>query len=472
MPLKLLRGASPERSRRLEHGLVLFTALLALWHLAQGWSPLRLSADGVHFLQVAASVADGAGYLYQGTATYYPHGYPTLIAVLDRAGLGISWMIFGVNYVFAGCGLWAVYRIARGPYCLERWMGLLVVALSLLSYVFIKHVPLPMSDIAYFGLATLSIWFLAHAASFPDGRRWLPLVAGAALAAVAIWFRTVGIALVPAVLWAAFVGNSPFRIPLLRLARSRLGAATLGLAALLAFGVAGLFVIDTQAKYLHELALYFDAMHRLGWEAALHNRALVLGGLLLNVPASQLPAALSPWIALAGVALVLVAGYGAWLRRRQLAVVDVYLLAYLGIVTVWPAGDARFYLPVLPLLMLWGAIGIRQVVAERAPRIGPVVVVIYLLGFASAGTAALAYSTSLTFAGDTFPARYGSGAFAAEYRTAFDGPHPSAMAGSIPALEVLVRYEPRTNAYFRALPEYPRISSALEASLFSKPPVP
>ena len=465
MPFTTSNSASTDRARLLKPGLVLFTILLALWHLIQGWSPLRLNEDVVHLLRVAGAVADGAGYVYQGAPTYYPHGYPALIAAFDRAGLGVSWVIFGVNYVFAGFGLWAVYRIARGPYRLQGWIGTLVVALTLLSYVFVKHVPLPMSDVPFFGLSTLSIYFLALANSYPDSRRWLPLVAGTALAALAIWFRTVGIALAPAVLWAAFSENSPLTSPLKRIARHRLGAVTLGIAALVGVVAAVLVIVRTQAKYLHELATYFDALNRGEWLETLYERAQIFGGLFLNLPGSQLPSSLETLLAVAGVVALGVVGYGLWLRRRHFSAVDVYMLTYLGVVTVWPAGDARFFLPVLPLLLLWGIGAVRHVIASRASRIWTVILAVYLLGFSFAGMAALAYSTSLTFAGDTFPARYGSGYFESEYRIAFEGPYPQAASEHISALEVLVRYEPRTNAYFRALPDYPRLSPELKETL-------
>ncbi len=462
------KGAAIHRgdSRLLERGIVLLVVLLALWHLIQGWGPLRLSADAVHLLQVAGSAADGAGYMYQGTPTYYPHGYPALIAAVDRAGLGVSWVIFGLNYMFAGCGLWAVYRIARGPYQLQGWIAALVVALTLLSYVFVKHLPLPMSDVPYFGLSTLSVYFLTLATSCRDSRRWLPLATGMALAVLAIWFRTVGIALVPAVLWAAFSANNSLTNPIARFARHRLGAVALGLVGLAS---AAFVIVRTQAKYLQELAAYAATLNQGEWAEVLGKRASAYGELFLNVPESRIPSGLEPFFTLAGTLAVVLFGYGLWLRWRHFSAVDAYAFTYLGIVTVWPAGDARFLLPVFPLLLLWGIGAVRHLVESDAARNRTILLAIYLLGFGFAGTAALTYSTSLTFAGGDFPTRYGNGSFVSEYRIAFEGPYPAAASDFIPALEVLLRYEPRTNAYFRESPDFPRLSPELKETLLNSP---
>lgn len=461
MPFTTSRFADPDRARILKRGLVFVTSLLAVLHLIQGWSPLRLSEDVVHLLQVAGSVADGTGYVYRGAPTYYPHGYPALIAAFDRAGLGVSWVLFGVNYVIAGFGLWAAYRIARGPFRLQGWLGMLAVALTMLSFVFVKHVPLPMSDVPFFGLSMLSIYFLSRATSFPDSRRWLPLLVGTAFAAFAVWFRTIGIALAPAILWAVLSDSSP----LTRISRHRLSGVMLGIVGVVAIVAAVFLIANSQAKYLGELDTYLVWLSQgdLVWE--FYKRIQTLGELFLNLPGSQLPSNLEALLAVAGALALILMGYGLWLRRRHFSVPDVYLVTYLGIVTLWPARDTRFLLPVFPLLVLWGIVAVRQVIASPASRGWTVMVSAYLLGFGFAGTAALAYSTSLTFAGDSFPARYGKGAFESEYRIAFDGPSPGATSNFIPAIEVLVRYEPRTNVYFRDSPSYPRLSSELKEAL-------
>lgn len=473
MPLLDARTAPLSSARRLTSGLLLIVVSLAAWHLVQGWSPLRLNVDAIHFLSVAASVADGEGYLYAGTPTYFPHGYPALIAAFGRLGLGVSWAVFGVSYAFFALGLWATYSIVREGDRQPRWVGFLVVSLSLLSFAFVKHVPVPTSDVPYFGLATLSAYVLARTAAYADARRWWLLLLGVALAGLAIWFRTVGIALVPAVLWAALAQGSPLMAPIARISRHRLGVAALALVALAGVAAGVFLVLHTQAKYVDELGIYFASMDLGEWIETFYERTQLLGELALNVPASQLPAALGLILAGAGVVAAAMLGYGLWLRRRRLSAVDVYVLTYLGIITVWPAGDARFMMPILPLLMIWAVEGVRDLLPTSprvtlASRASQFVVYAYVAGFALAGLAALAYSTSLTLAGDRFPARYGSGSFESEYRLAFEGPYPGGKTDFVPALEVLVRYEPRTNAFYRSLPEYPDLPRELVGDLLAE----
>jgi hypothetical protein len=63
------------------------------------------------------------------------------------------------------------------------------------------------------------------------------------------------------------------------------------------------------------------------------------------------------------IAIVLIL-VGQWSRRRQFSPVDGYLLAYVGILLIWPFDDTRFLAPVLPLLLTLGWLGLRSVMPQ------------------------------------------------------------------------------------------------------------
>ncbi|MGC2274192.1 MAG: hypothetical protein WA539_19615, partial [Candidatus Sulfotelmatobacter sp.] len=67
--------------------------LISLAYLMQIASPLRLVGDGVDYLLQASSAADGYGFRVHGEKSMRPPGYPALIFLLLKAGIGKSWAI-------------------------------------------------------------------------------------------------------------------------------------------------------------------------------------------------------------------------------------------------------------------------------------------------------------------------------------------------------------------------------------------
>ena len=95
----------------------------------------------------------------------------------------------------------------------------------------------------------------------------------------------------------------------------------------------------------------------------------------------------------------------------------IYLLAYLAILAVWPHRDARFWLPVLPLLAMVVVQAIEPLENPTAKRLG----VAYLCIYGLMAVVAFVYSTRLTYAGSRFPALYGDGAYRQSYEKHWAG---------------------------------------------------
>ena len=133
---------------------------------------------------------------------------------------------------------------------------------------------------------------------------------------------------------------------------------------------------------------------------------------------------------------------GIWAARRRLGPAHVYLLAYGAILAIWPYGDARFLLPVIPLLTAVFVEGIAPLMARRWAR-----GLAWGAGVwcALLGGAAMAFSIRITLSGDNFPSAYGAGQYSNSYRAAFDQPiNMASEFGIIPeVVEVLRRYDPR-----------------------------
>ena len=94
---------------------------------------------------------------------------------------------------------------------------------------------------------------------------------------------------------------------------------------------------------------------------------------------------------------------GAARRRDRLAAVDVYTAGYLAILLVWPYQDARFWIPVIPILFGYVALGWEHSWAGRPLRWARAA---YLGAYGLLGVVALAYSSWISLARDRFPDRF------------------------------------------------------------------
>ena len=195
---------------RYEKWAICALCALSVLYLLQMFSPLRLTTDSIVYLQVARSAADGQGFLFHGESTHYPPGYPALIALLIKSGQAASWSFIGLNCLFVALGLLACFVIFRQTFKLSLWVTLLLCCLTLLNWVFIKHMPLLLSDIPYFGvsLATMALLVLAEESSAAPRKVIVALALLLMIFAIAL--RAIGIALLPSFLWFIF-RNYTFR---------------------------------------------------------------------------------------------------------------------------------------------------------------------------------------------------------------------------------------------------------------------
>jgi len=406
-----------------------------------------MNKDAIEFLEIAASVSDGDGFLTNGQPSHYPPGYPLILAGLDRAGMGHSAVLIGLNLASLAVGLACAGFILSRSLRIGREPALLLAAMTLLSWVVVKHVTLPVSDVPYLGVSLASLALATRATELRGRRKALCLAGATVLAAIAISLRTIGVALAPALAMAA-AGGSRFSWTGLRRAwetHRRVATLTLtGVGVCLAAGGA----ILGSTKYAREMVRDWRGVGDL-----VRFRLEDWAELLLNGSQAQLPQALQPWMMLPGLAFVAALAIGVR-ARRGLAPVDLYVGAYTAILLVWPYRDARFWIPVVPLLLGYVWLGFREV-AETRRAAARWVGAGYLTGYAAMGLLALAYSTWLTFSGHRFADRYGGGIYRASYLAAFgqepeidDAAPPPALVGRADHSEeridrVLRRFGPR-----------------------------
>ena len=392
---------------------ILLLVLIASFAV-QVWSPLRLCTDSLVLLSMAESAAQGSGFLDHGHTTVFPPGYPALVAVLLRSGLGHPWAIVALNAILCGIGLICFYAIATNGLALSRVVALNLCSWFLLSWVVIKHFCLPLTDLAFLAVSMLCLYALNQAWQVrDDASRFVSFVcAGWALTIGAILVRRIGVALIPALICTVVLHRPGLALKELKHApklKVTLVAAAC-LVGLLALGWATVST-STLSDYSVDRTPLLYRLPRI-----FTYRLTELGELLLNVPASRLPRPLAHILPLAGgLLLTLVAG-GMIIRRAIPGPIEVFLCGYAAVLFVWPYYDARFWLPAIPLLFAFAAVSVERLMRVR---LAPQLVAAYVVLFALLGAGAIAYSSRVTFAGAKFPDVYGDDTLRSTYCVAF-----------------------------------------------------
>ena len=385
--------------------------ILAIGFLLQIFTPLRLNTDAVTLLSMAESAAHGDGFLDDGAKSVFPPGYPAMLAVLLKLGLAHPWVIVGLNMVFLSLGLLAVFFLLSQEFFADRAVVLMICCLFLLSYVVVKHCTVPLTEGPFFFCSMCCLAFMCKAVNLTSTRHFVVL-AGAALlsAAAAITIRRIGIAFVPPLVFM-FFGSRQFKSWWAGFAsRSKL-VVVIG-SGLVASAIAGIFaftsywrifISDARARYRiipHSWLLWY--------------RLKEFGELFINFPLYRIPATLQravPWI---GFLLLLLLVVGLATRRGKVSPTDVFIVCYAVILSAWPYYDARFWWPVIPLLIAYSLTAVQRL------KVPAVIVWTYCVWFGILGFGTIAYSTRISFSGCDFPQRYGAGDLTTTYRAAFD----------------------------------------------------
>jgi len=357
------------------------------------------------------SAAHGNGFLDSGERTVFPPGYPALLAILLKSSVAHSWVIVGMNMAFLSLGLCAVYSLLVREFFQDKAVVLTICSFSLLSYVVVKHCTIPLTDIPFFFFSMCCIAVISLATTTDSTRRFARLAATAWLLAVAaITVRRIGVALFPALAFM-HVSTPRFKLLLGRMSlRSKL--ISIMIAVFVGAGVAYVFAHTSYWRIFISDANFAGISTFISQIPSYRFREL--GELFGNFPLTKMPSklhAMVPWLGLVLFILILI---GLATKRRAITSTEVFMACYMGILFVWPYNDARFWLPVIPLLIAY------LVLAVKSLRLPKAVIAIYCIAFATLGFGAIAYSSRITFAGSTFPDKYyGDGSLRPTYCAAF-----------------------------------------------------
>lgn len=369
-------------------------AVLGAMYLLQALSPLRLDNDSVVYLRMATSFVDGVAL----DPTGLPPGYPALIALLDTLGLGFPFVFVLANIASIALGLVSAQYLFDNPESGRRsW----VVPLTMLAVSVIKYMPMPLPESLFFGISLSAVAVMTAATRRTGMGRARLLLLALVLTLVAVTVRLVGVALVPALLWACCNVDG-------RNVASRVGwtfrEKRIGGVALLGFMlVLTVLLGDSLQKYSYEAQIKYAQLEvwRLG---SLHfqNLLVAFGEIVLNLLGAKFLSyrVVFPLVGFATLLWIL----SAVRLKRPSTPAAVYLVSFLAILVLWPYTALRLWLPIIPLLIGFaeGATlrftpGLKWMLFKR----------LYVAWFVVAGLAAIAYTTRITFSGNNFSKVYG-----------------------------------------------------------------
>ena len=408
---------------------VLFFVSIA--YLLQVVSPLRINTDVYRLLSMAVSAHNGEGYLVNGHIDQFPIGYPFIIKLLLDTGLANSSTLVMLNLISLVIGTlvsWTLYKSqSRRPH------AYLVILFPLSSWVMIKHVTLPLTDLIYLALSSLSIFFLCNFYMRGGFYKWYFFLSSVFFGYLSLMCRTTGLCIFPVI---AIIGIL-HRDHRYLLKVNQIFLISLGVLTSLSIVVFGI-VTKTywfEAQFLNS-GSYFQSfmitVQRVGLVTSLvtnaQYRIIEFGEIFWNIPVNKIMS-LFPILFISGLIVWVVQLYGAWLifRTSALLPLSVYFLLYSVMIFLWPSQsyESRFWLPLLPVMAILLITALqdlqdRWLILKSLFRA-------YAFVFFSLGVVAIIFSTRISMSGMEFSELYGNGHNQMTYRYALQNGKPVDM---------------------------------------------
>ena len=353
-------------------------AVFGVGYLLQTASALRLDSDSVVYLYAASRFADGST-----PGVDVPLGYSVFLAALDRWGIASAFFFVLANCAFLALGLFCLWHLASESQLLDRrW----ILLLSLASVPIIHAVALALPEPAYLGISLLALLCMRQATVTPRSKQILLLAAAALLSAFAISLRNAGVALLPALLLTVFQA---------RFFTSRRSLLML-VGALAAMTVAVVIVVSGTTAVAHSIyqaRVYFP--HGLDVRklpVLLFNTLIGTGEMISNVPYSRFKQLQVLYLLIGALSAAFL--LFRFRPARALGPVGLYTLSYLAILFFWPYPSPRLWMPILPLLIAYGAPAAYAL--ARSGRASLFLLRAYACWFILTGAVALVYTSRIS----------------------------------------------------------------------------
>lgn len=370
-------------------------AAVGVW--AQNESLVGVNYDDGIYVLLAKALAQGEGYRVtflpvEVPAVKYPPLYPMslvpfwLFSGSQESALAAMKLTNGI-YIGAAAGLFVVLLLDLG--LLATPLAVLIALLGFAAGSMMLVASGLLSEPLYLVLLFLALWLTDRTSESPAAGR---LVVVGILAGLVLLTRTVGLALLGAVLWATWQRGG-----------RRAAAVTAG-AALLVAGPWMIYAAVGSGRVPGLLTPGYGSYGRLYLAligetpgAALSVAVTNLGAILQTLGGKLVPEAGATVESLVGAALIMLAAFGSRHIYRRAPTTTSYAWLYLILVSLWVFPPFRFVFILFPLLIALAAAGLlalaRRVEQKARPGLGERLRVAILV----AGTAVLVHQAYVEF---------------------------------------------------------------------------
>jgi hypothetical protein len=404
---------------------------MGLIYLAGCFTPLHIHFDSIRYFNIKDCIQYGCDPNSEVAKDYLPYGYTGLLIALSKVGILNAFTIVFVNCLYLFAALYFISKIFKGLV-----HPALFVVIALFNWTVIKFAMHPLSEMQYVFFSSASLYsFYIYTQKKSYGALALAFV----FAIGTVLTRTVGITLFPAlilgIIWQ-------YRNELKRIiVKNKILVIVLLLA-----GV-GMIFFAKQLKIVDYTSLLKGPLEKgLGNFIGenLKNHFTELAEVFINMPINKVEGyvpggmgkALFITLGVACLAWILISLFSS--KSKIPFFIRAYLLFYIFIIFNWPYYDPRFWVPVLPLLVI---------LVLRTPfTLNSVVKILsrlYLAVYLALGFAAAAYALYNGFNKERFSRTQAAGDYKNEYEVHFFGKPLTDTARQIDpnVVEILKKYD-------------------------------
>jgi hypothetical protein len=391
------------------YGLV-FIAILVAVYLLNFITPLRLTHDSLRYFSLEEWLERGFTAGSGAARDYLPYGYVFTLFGLSKLHLLHTLPLVLVNFLFLFGALWFNAKLfAREG---GSWKPMLI--LVLLNWMTIKFVLTPLSEMQYLFFSSGTLYFFGVYLKEKKASR---LLGGLLFFAAAILTRTIAIVLLVAFLMSILQGNKTRSNPQMQKRKWVLVSLLAAMIGATLFFSTQLRIFDYLAHFARPLKLYgFSGFFQNFWPHPMDWAEAVI-----NAPFSKIVfIPLTPRAVLyMGVGLVSIAWLFYLMFKRESRVpvlIKYYLLLYFVVVFNWPFHEGRFWLPIVPLVVM--------VVLQGPVPKAKLLFGLYTLAkwtYVFGGIYALSYYSYTSWNKEAFAQKQSAGTLKNEYETHFFG---------------------------------------------------
>ncbi|HRP55306.1 hypothetical protein [Agriterribacter sp.] len=378
---------------------------LSIAYMILSFTPFRLGNDVLRYIQIKEWLEAGKHPVSE-MGNRLPYGYPVLLLLLSKLGLCSSFYIVLVNYLYLGGSLYFVNSIFRSS--IKAWQ---LIVLTLLNWTIVKSTITPLSDIQYLFFSTGALFFYT---AYMDNKKTGNLAGLLIFTFLAIITRTIGVLLVFSMVLTLILQKKNTSRRKAQTLRILLFTTILFLIIIVVFST--FFRIN---DYINLMLSFFEADPAGFWITNLRWHLADLAEVFINTSQFKINfigVGIKEIFFIATGVFSLIYFFFLLIKKKKdiPMVIIIYLLGYIIIVFNWPTYDARFWVPLVPLLI--------AVVLHTPVHMKP-----YLrYGFLSwkfvyvfLGTFVIGYYSYLIFNRSEFAKKHDAGIWKNEYETYF-----------------------------------------------------